>query len=90
VLGGLIKKKKPPTYNHTREDSHLMPCPQCASTEAEKELAERLLDTRIKLSRERSSVVAFLRSVPDDSGLARKLAERIEYGEHEVRSDDDD
>lgn len=76
-------------YNHTREDSRLRPCPECASTEAEKELAEALLDARTKLSHERASVVSFLKSVQDDSGFTWNLAERIERGEHEDRDGDD-
>lgn len=39
-----------PAYNHTREDSPLLPCPKCASSPAEKELAEMLLQERRRLS----------------------------------------
>lgn len=39
------------TYNHTREDSPLRPCPACAATEAERELAGALADARHELAR---------------------------------------
>jgi len=38
------------TYNHTREDSTLMPCPRCAATDVERTLAEALADARRKIT----------------------------------------
>jgi len=35
-----------PSYNHTREDSPLLPCPLCARTDTERALADELRRTR--------------------------------------------
>lgn len=57
------KRKQSPAYNHTREDSPLMPCPKCATTPAERELAEALLAAR-NLDATTLRVLAVLDPVP--------------------------
>jgi hypothetical protein len=86
------------SYNHTREDSPLMPCPACAHTDAERELTEALAHVREELENakqncarlvlERTELVQALRVIA--MGCTGNCVETAKYALRRVGVDCDE